>query len=113
MSATETLPDHESSDDHAGAHEHPSDLVYIKVAIFLAVVTAAEVFTYFESVHGWGDNALIVMLVLAMVIKFYTVVGYFMHLRFDNPLFSKMFVAGLVLAIGVYMTMLVAFELFA
>ena len=35
----------EAHDDH-----HPSDWEYIKVAIILAVVTAAEVATYFESV---------------------------------------------------------------
>ncbi len=97
----------------SGGHAHPSDLTYIKVAIFLGIVTAAEVFTYFRSVHGWGDNALIVMLTLAMVIKFYAVAGWFMHLRFDNTLFSRMFVSGLVLAIGVYLVMLTAFELFA
>ena len=110
MSTTDATPVDEHGEDHA--HEHPSDWTYVKVAIFLGIITAAEVFTYFESVHGWGDTTLIVMLTLAMVIKFYAVVGWFMHLRFDNQLFTRMFVAGLILAIAVYMAMLVAFRIF-
>jgi len=108
--STEALA--ETHEAHAHDGHHPSDLSYIKVAIFLAVVTAIEVFTYFQSVHGWGENTLIVMLTLAMFIKFYTVVGWFMHLRFDSELFTRMFVAGLVLAVGVYLAMLVTFEFF-
>ena len=34
-----------------------------------------------------------------MVVKFLTVVSYFMHLKFDNKIFSFMFYLGLVLAV--------------
>ena len=37
-----------------------------------------------------------------MVAKFITVVSYFMHLKFDNKLFSFLFYLGLVLAVFVY-----------
>jgi hypothetical protein len=37
-----------------------------------------------------------------MIAKFAIVCGWFMHLRYDNPLFRRVFVFGLVLAIGVY-----------
>ena len=33
-----------------------------------------------------------------------------MHLRFDNPLFDRVFVSGLVLAVVVYIVMLTTFE---
>ena len=44
----------------------------------------------------------IATLMVMMVVKFYLVATYFMHLKFDTPIFSRMFVGGLVLAVGVY-----------
>jgi cytochrome c oxidase subunit 4 len=95
-------------DEHADAHEHPSDLKYIKIAIILAVLTAIEVATYF-----WEDasqGALLTVLIPIMVAKFAIVAGYFMHLKFDSPLFTRMFVAGLAFAVVVYAVMLTAFR---
>ena len=106
---TETTAEH---DAEAESHEHPSDWAYIKIALILAVITAVEVFTYFESVIDWGD-ALIPSLMVMMVVKFWLVATWFMHLRFDNPIFGRMFVAGLVLAVGVYVIFLAAFEFWA
>ena len=37
-----------------------------------------------------------------MVIKFFMVAAYFMHLKYDNAIFTKFIVAGLVLAYPVY-----------
>ena len=45
-----------------------------------------------------------------MGVKFFLVAAWFMHLRFDSSLFTKFFVGGLVLATGVYMIALTAFE---
>ena len=95
-----------SGDDHA----HPTNWLYVKVAIALALLTAFEVFTYFETVHGWGDTAIIVMLVAMMLLKFFLVVAFFMHLKFDAPIFWRLFVFGLILAMAVYMVMLTAFR---
>ena len=47
-----------------------------------------------------------------MVIKFFIVVSYFMHLKFDNSIFSWMFYAGLFLAIAVYAAALATFHFF-
>jgi cytochrome c oxidase subunit 4 len=109
MSSTSTTP-HEAASGaaHADAHAHPSDLKYIKVAIFLAVATGLEVATYW-----WKDASsatLAAVLLPIMAIKFYTVAGYFMHLKFDSPLFTRMFVAGLAFAVVVYCVMLTAFR---
>ena len=41
-------------------------------------------------------------LLILMVVKFAIVVAYFMHLKFDDSLFTKLFVTGLVLALLVY-----------
>ncbi len=92
--------------------DHPSDWAYIKIALILAAITALEVFTYFETVYNWGQF-LIPSLLLMMVVKFWLVATWFMHLKFDNPIFSKMFVGGLLLAVAVYVATLTAFEFWA
>ena len=102
----------EAHDDaHAGEHEHPSDRQYVKIALILGGLTALEVFTYFESVHNLGDAAIYVILIVLMVLKFIYVVAWFMHLKFDSVLFKRIFVAGVVLALGVYLVMLTAFRI--
>ena len=97
--------------DHGDGHEHPSDRQYVKIALILGGLTALEVFTYFESVHNLSDAALYVILVVLMVLKFIYVVAWFMHLKFDSVLFQRIFVAGVVLALGVYLVMLTAFRI--
>ncbi len=114
--ATSEHPEHasgaagEHSDaDHDEGHAHPSDWAYAKIAIVLAVITALEVFTYFDTVLDWGV-ALVPSLIFMMVVKFYLVATWFMHLRFDSKLFGRMFTAGLTLAVGVYVVTLTVFE---
>jgi len=48
-----------------------------------------------------------------MVVKFIIVVSYFMHLKFDNKLFSWVFYAGLILALTVYAIFLATFHFFS
>ena len=102
--------EHGHSDDEG--HAHPSDWAYVKIALILAAVTALEVFTYFRSVLDWGA-ALVPSLIFMMIVKFYLVATWFMHLRFDSTLFAKMFTTGLILAVSVYLITLTAFEVWS
>jgi cytochrome c oxidase subunit 4 len=98
---------------HTTEHRHPTDADYVKIAVILAVITAAEVGTYFwEDLFGSKPStaALILTLFPMMIIKFGIVVAYFMHLRFDNPMFRRVFIFGLILAMVVYAIMAFAFE---
>ena len=52
------------------------------------------------------------LLLILMAIKFVVVVSFFMHLRFDNKIFSFMFYLGLLLAIFVYCVALATFHFF-
>ena len=100
--ATDTIPAEAGTHpaDAEAGHHHPTERQYVMVAIFLAVVTALEVwFFYIEETLGALNVPL--LLILAMV-KFVAVVGYFMHLKFDSRLFRNLFVTGLILAIFVY-----------
>jgi cytochrome c oxidase subunit 4 len=89
-------------------HEHPSDLQYVKVALFLAALTALEVGTYF--IEDASTTFLVATLIPMMTIKFGTVILYFMHLKYDNPLFKRVFLFGLILAVIVFAIALTAFE---
>jgi cytochrome c oxidase subunit 4 len=73
------------------------------------VLTLLEVSTYF---WDFGDLAIPLLLFL-MTMKFAIVVAYFMHLRFDNRLFSYLFVGGLSLAVTVYLVLLTTFRFWA
>lgn len=102
-----------ASDPHAavaqdgGLHEeHPSAAVYVRVAIILALITFAEVVIYYlPALRGVLVPALIVL----SLAKFMMVVGFFMHLKFDNRLYRFMFIAGLVVALAVYLALLAMF----
>lgn len=96
-----------SHDDHA--QHGMSNAGYIRIALILAAMTALEVSTYYVD---FGSLFLPVLLIL-MVVKFFIVVSYFMHLKFDNKLFSFCFYAGMFLAVMVYVIALATFKFFA
>ena len=109
--STDTAPEHEvdvrEADDHV---DHWSDRKYVQLFVFLVVVTAVEVaLSYMVDDLG---ALFLPLLLLLMAIKFFAVVLFFMHLKFDNRLFSLMFYMGLVLAVGVYMVALFTFRFF-
>lgn len=80
----------------------------VKLAIFLALVTGLETLTYFVD-FGAIAHPLIIIL---MVVKFATVVAYFMHLRFDNWLFTLLFMIGIVMSLAVYLAFMVTMQFF-
>lgn len=89
-------------------HAHPGPAEYVKIAAILAVVTAAEVGIYYMKL---GHGLLISLLLFFSFIKFALVVMWFMHLKFDSPVFRRLFVTGLLLAISVYAIVLATFLL--
>ncbi|CAB4363139.1 MAG: hypothetical protein F2681_06665 [Actinobacteria bacterium] len=110
------VTEHAEQDEHAGHHAHggeephvPKDSYFIKVALWLALLTALETSTYWIHLGGFATPALLIM----MTIKFFMIVMIFMHLKFDNKLFSLMFYIGLGLAIFVYCVALSTFQFFA
>ena len=94
--------------EHDDAHHVPEDGYFIKVAVVLAVLTGLETSTYWVDL---GPFATVTLLIL-MTIKFFMIILVFMHLKFDNKLFSSMFYIGLGLAILVYSAFLSTFQFF-
>jgi cytochrome c oxidase subunit IV len=91
---------------------HPSQREYVRIAIVLALVTAAEVAIYYiDWVHEHG--LLIPLLFLFAMVKFALVVLWFMHLRFDSRTYARFFLMGLAGAITLYIAVLLMFRTFA
>jgi len=75
---------------------HPQSAEYVKIAVILSAITALEVLVYYLSALR---GVLPVILIVLSSVKFSLVVMYYMHLKFDHPLFTTMFLFGLVTAI--------------
>jgi cytochrome c oxidase subunit IV len=95
VSATQTPQQDEHHEDH-GHHPTPRD--YVRIALILAVLTAMEFSTYVVDFGGIG----IPMLVVLIIIKFILVASWFMHLKFDTKLFSRLMYGGLTAAFILY-----------
>jgi cytochrome c oxidase subunit IV len=105
-----TTTEHSEHTEHA-AHEdasHKPNSFYIQVAAALAFITGIEVALYYLDLGAWYLPILLVL----MTIKFLTVVSLFMHLKFDNKMFSYLFYSGLILALLVYIAALMTFRFF-
>ena len=94
--------------DHESEHHHPTDSRYIVIALILAGITALEVAASYIDLGPIFLPALLGM----MAVKFLIVARVFMHLQFDNKVFSWMFYTGLLLALFVYLVALFTFRFF-
>ncbi len=108
MSSTETpsRPPADVEGPQPHRHAHPTPRQYVNVAIILGVLTAMEVSA---ASFDLPKVAFIGALVLLAVAKFAMVVGYYMHLKFDNRMFRRVFVFGVQLAIVVFLLVLALF----
>jgi cytochrome c oxidase subunit 4 len=93
-----------SEDTTAG---HPKWRFYVMIGVILTVITAAEVAVfYIPALRG----VLVPLLLVLSTGKFALVVMFFMHLRFDSPIFSAVFVAPLILAVFVIVGLIILFH---
>ena len=94
---------------HEGEAFTGHEAMYIKIALLLAVFTAAEV----ALPYIIDDGPLLIWPLLAMMaVKFAVIAAYFMHLKFDSVLLTRIFYAGLFLAVAVYVVTLATFQVF-
>ena len=79
----------------AEGHNHPGPRRYIEIAMLLGAITAIEVAIYYMP----SMRPILVPTLLGLsALKFGVVVAFYMHLKFDHPLFTKFFIAFLLLA---------------
>jgi len=103
--ATEASTVEEPTEEH-GDHLSPAN--YWMIALFLAIVTAVEVaITY---IPGYDGTILVVSLLVLGVVKFLTVVAFFMHLKYEPFTMNFMFYFGLLGALALFIAVLLSFR---
>ena len=90
---------------HAGIKQ------YGILAVFLAIVTFVE-FVIILPPDLQGAAISLAPLIILSVIKFFCVVAFFMHLKFEHPLLWQIFVAGLALGLVVALALVLLFGVF-
>ncbi len=79
---------------------HPN---YVGVFIILAVLTAAEIGVTYTPLPRAP------ILIPMAILKAALVVMYYMHLRFDRRIFTTLFIFGLIIGVGLLLSLLILF----
>ena len=87
----------------AEAGAHPTPQQYVTVGLILAAITILEVAVYYIGALG---GALVGILMVLSTMKFVLVALWFMHLQFDNRIFSTLVAGGLLLVVGLFLVVL-------
>lgn len=98
----------EGASNHPAVHAHPPAREYVLIAVVLAIITGAEVLTYYQ--QAALHETIVPILFILSAVKFVLVAMFYMHLKFDNRLFSALFSGPLVLAMGVLIALLSIFH---
>ena len=87
---------------------HPTVATYIKIAIILGLITLIEVGVFYLDF----DRTLFIIVFLVLSgVKFAIVIMFYMHLKFDDILFSRLFIGGLTLAAAALFALLGLFQI--
>jgi cytochrome c oxidase subunit IV len=99
-----------SVDNHADEHHdggHATVGTYVLIGVILTVITAVEVaIFYIPALH----NVLVPVLLTLSATKFVIVVMFYMHLKYDHALFSRVFFGPMLLAVFVVIGLVVLFK---
>ena len=80
--------------------DHPTPKRYVQIAIVLGMLTAIEIALYYtEDIVGVFTDPILIILAVG---KFIIVVGWFMHLRFENKMVNRFFTGGMILALVLF-----------
>ncbi len=99
--------------DHGHAHatesHGPKTSTYLIVAAILTIITVVEVAIYY--VPSIKSSAIFVPVLLALsTVKFFTVVAFYMHLKYDHKLFRGLFVGPFFIALGTIIALIFLFS---
>ena len=86
-----------------GGGQHATPMFYVVIGVALALITLLEVIAFGWT---WLGTLLVPLMLVLSALKFVMVVAFFMHLRFDNALFSWIFGACFVLGASVFVSVL-------
>ena len=92
-------------------HAHPGWRLYAVIGAILIAFTALEIVGYVGETKGWyGAGAAAAIILVLSAVKFFSVVAYYMHLKFDNKLFTAIFVFPALLGTLVICGMILLFH---
>lgn len=89
------------------AHTGAGPRTYLVVAAFLLAITVMEVWIFYVPALA---RVLVPILLILSTLKFTLVAMFYMHLRFDHAWFSYVFVAPLLIAVGLAVALLWLFH---
>ncbi len=96
---------------HATGHEgkaHPGPRTYAMIALVLSIITLIEFGAFYvEELRAVG--LYIPMLIVLSAIKFSLVAMFYMHLKFDHPVFTRLLLCGLMLGAAILLILLALF----
>jgi cytochrome c oxidase subunit 4 len=91
-------------------HAHPTNRFYLTIGAILIGLTVLEVVGYYgETQHWYAAGTAVFIILFLSALKFVSVVAYYMHLKFDNKLFTAVFVFPALLAVLVIGGMILLF----
>ena len=103
------MTDHAAPHGHAdAAHHGPTTKTYLIVAGVLVAITAVEVWIYYSPIAK--TKIFVPMLLVLSAIKFFTVVAFYMHLKYDHKLFRALFTGPLAIAAATIVALLFLFS---
>ena len=89
-------------------HAHPTGATYLKVALFLTIITAVEVWVYYIP-QFVASRLFVPSLLIMSAAKFIIVVMFYMHLKYDHKLFRALFIGPLIVAVLTIVSLLFLF----
>lgn len=94
----------ETREEHGGGHASRS--TYWLVALILGIITLLEVAVFYVP----AIRPVIVPLLLVLsAAKFVLVVAFFMHLKYDTPVLTRIFLVGFVVATVIILALMLLF----
>ena len=91
---------------HVEEHSHPGARQYVIIGAILAIITLIEFGVFYLSI----DPALMTWIILILSSsKFLLVVGYFMHLKFDDVRFSGLFFVPFIIMVSLGVVLMALF----
>ncbi|MEO8292835.1 MAG: cytochrome C oxidase subunit IV family protein [Actinomycetota bacterium] len=110
MAESELQPHLSPDSAYAGGtgHAHPSPREYVRIGAILGLLTAIEI----AASYTIGGAPLIALLLTLAIVKFSIVVMWFMHLKFDDRRYARFFVAGVALAVTLFLIVLMLSRVF-
>jgi heme/copper-type cytochrome/quinol oxidase subunit 4 len=107
------MSEHATEEVHHGAHaahiaeeHHPQAATYLIIAVILTVLTLMEIGVFYAPPL---QSVLVPVLVVLAIAKFILVGGCYMHLYYDNKVFTVLFFFPLLLAALICTSLLMLF----